>query len=175
MDISKSIPSKGPSQIRHIYTWERFTPSYLHPWCRYAHAHTHRHMKTNTVKSSWDDSYVHAHLYICCIHRWIHTHVHMGGSAFLLVSSLSSSVYSPVHPPDICEWESNAYAIQISNSIQIFIHTHTHTEREREREREKERERNTYTHTHTHTGRERLRKKRWKKVKTSAGCGRIFR
>ena len=31
MDISQSIPSKGPSQIRHVYTWERFTPSCLHP------------------------------------------------------------------------------------------------------------------------------------------------
>ena len=122
MDISKSIPSKGPSQIRHIYTWERFTPSYLHPWCRYAHAHTHRHMKTNTVKSSW--AYVHSHLYICCIHRWIHTHVHMGGSAFLLASSLSSAVYSPIHLPHICEWETNAFKIVYRYS---YVHTHTHT------------------------------------------------
>ena len=55
----------------------------------------------------------------------------------MLVLSLSSAVYSPVHPPDICEWESNAYAVHISNSIQIFIY------RERERERERKRERDT--------------------------------
>ena len=120
-----------------------------------AHTHTHTHslitLYTHAVKPSWDDSYVHVHLYICCIHRWIsdriHTHVHMGASAFLLVSSLSSSVYSPVHPPDICEWESNAYAIQISNSILIFIQRERERERERKRKRERERERETDTHT----------------------------